>query len=75
MRRETIHTENSYKFTDQGIVACSMRPVLRSEGHGKTWSRLVHPYAWGISCSAYETMRRSRSENAGTRHFMLLSCR
>ena len=36
MRRETIHTENSYKFTDQGIRNLLRDAVLRSEGHGRT---------------------------------------
>ena len=34
---ETIHTENSYKFTDRGAWnPFSEMSVLRSEGHGKT---------------------------------------
>ena len=36
MRCETIHTENSYKFTDQGIRTVLRDAVLRSDGPGRT---------------------------------------
>ncbi len=35
-RGETIHTENSYKFTDPGIQNLLGEAGLRREGHGKT---------------------------------------
>ena len=47
MRRETIHTENSYKFTDQGI-----RSLLRGAGFeiGGTWKDSRGWYTLTLAC-------------------------
>jgi uncharacterized SAM-dependent methyltransferase len=47
MRRETIHTENSYKFTDRSI-----RTLLRNAGFGVrgTWKDSRGWYTLTLAC-------------------------
>jgi dimethylhistidine N-methyltransferase len=63
MPRETIHTENSYKFTHQGISKTSRRDRFRDQRGVERQSRLVHPHAC-VPPIVLVTMRQSRSASA-----------